>query len=73
MKNIHIKLVVEFTEKMKSITHGELRFFIHTCHNGFKQAILEHRVRGYKVAVFMAANEAETDYLVENFKSILKP
>ena len=52
---------------MKATTECVLCFYIHNCNNGFKQAILEHKVAGDIKATWMACNEKETEYLIANF------
>jgi hypothetical protein len=59
--------LINFSEKMKATTEGVLCFYIHNCNNGFKQAILEHKVGGDIKATWMACNEKETEYLIANF------
>ena len=63
-----MKDLIYFSEQMKSIKEGVLHFYIHNCKNGFKQAILEHRINGSIVAAWMACDTEESNYLIENFK-----
>ncbi len=64
MKNQNL---INFTEKFKNITDGTIHFYIHECNNGFKQAVVKHKINNELNAVFMASNEDETEFLVLNF------
>lgn len=59
--------LIKFSEKMKAITEGSLRFNVNELSNGFKQAVLEHIIDGEIKAVWMACNNEETNYLILNF------
>lgn len=65
-----MKQLINFSEKMKAIAEGSLKFYTHKCHNGFNQAILEHIVNGEIKATWMACNSEETDYITANFKQL---
>lgn len=62
-----MKQLINFSEKMKATTDGTLRFYIHVCNNGFKQAILEYIIDGTIKATWMSCNREETAYLTLNF------
>lgn len=64
--------LIKFSEKMKALTEGNLRFYTCECSNGFNQAILEHSINGNIVAVWMTCDNEETNYLIDNFSELLK-
>jgi len=64
MKNQEL---INFTEKLKSTTEGTLHFYTHECNNGFKQAVVKHKIDNELKSVWMACNEEESEFLILNF------